>query len=213
MKVYDATFTIHKQIPVWPDDPIPQWQVLTSLTEGSVATTRAIQMSLHTGTHVDAPGHVLAHGISVAQLPISTLVGPATLIEVPFDHTAITRDFLQSCPIEPGSRLLFKTRNSHLWQEKGLHFTTDYVAFTPDAAAYLVNLQVLLVGTDGFSVDQFTSTKLPAHQIFLQNNVVIIELINLTQIAAGQYFLITAPLKITPADGAPARVYLIENFS
>ncbi len=212
MIVHDATFTIEAHTAVWPGDPAPRWKVLASVENGDAATTRAISMSLHTGTHVDAPAHVLPQGHSVAQLSLTTLVGAATLIEVPFEHSKITREFLQTCAIAPGDRLLFKTRNSRLWQEKGLHFTPDYVAFTPDAAAYLVEQGVILVGIDGFSVDPYAKKNLPAHHQLLQNNVVIIELMNLIHIPAGHYLLITAPLKLTPADGAPARVYLLENI-
>lgn len=212
MNIYDATFPIHEAMAVWPGDPTPRQQLLSAIHEGATATTGAIFMSLHTGTHVDAPAHVLPNGISVEQLPSPQLIGPATVVEVPEHHHKITVEFLHTLHFPPGARVLFKTRNTWRWKTEGLHFTPDYVAFTPEAATYLIEQQVALIGIDGFSVDEYAASDLPVHRQFLQHNVVIVELLNLTRVVPGEYFLITAPLKVANADGAPARVFLFQQM-
>jgi arylformamidase len=106
------------------------------------------------------------------------------------------------------TRLILKTRNSSLAKEKTI--TPDYAFLSEDAAQYLVDKGIKLVGTDNFSIDEFHNNNQPAHHILLTAGVVIIEGLDLTGINPADYELLCLPLKIENADGAPARVFLKE---
>jgi len=72
---------------------------------------------------------------------------------------------------------------------------------------------VKLVGVDYLSIEPQGPEKqgYPVHNTLLRANVVIIEGLDMRGIAAGEYDLVCAPIKLQDGDGAPARVFLIER--
>jgi arylformamidase len=106
------------------------------------------------------------------------------------------------------TRVLFKTGNSRHWANNDPEFDKNFIALTGDAAMYLVHRGVKLVGVDYLSVEAYSSKTYPVHDTLLGAGVVIIEALNLSDVAAGDYELIALPLKLQGADGAPARVVL-----
>ena len=87
-------------------------------------------------------------------------------------------------------------------------FDHDLVFFTPDAAAWLGDQGVRLIGTDAPSVDPVSSADLAAHRAFLRCAVVIVENLCLRAVPDGDYEVMALPLCIAESDGAPARVVL-----
>ena len=121
---------------------------------------------------------------------------------------AIGRAHLEPHPIRGHERVLFRTRNSGFWASGRTDFVKDYTYVAPDAAEYLVELGVKLVGVDYLSVEQFRSGHHRTHLTLLRNGVVIIEGLNLTAPAPGEYELMCLPLLMQGIDGAPARAVL-----
>ena len=80
----------------------------------------------------------------------------------------------------------------------------------PDAAGFLVQQGVQLVGIDYLSIDKFESEKHPTHFALLTRDVVILEGLNLSEVSPGKYRLFALPLHLQDADGAPARVILTD---
>jgi arylformamidase len=113
----------------------------------------------------------------------------------------------------PGStrRLLLKTRNSKLWEMPSPRFEPDYVALDPDAARWIVDKGIRLVGVDYLSVQRFADSEATTHRVLLEAGVVIVEGLNLTSVAPGPYRLVCLPLKLVGSDGAPARTILIKE--
>ncbi len=107
-------------------------------------------------------------------------------------------------------RILFGTRNSHLWAKGETKFQTDFVAITEDGAEWLVERGVQLVGVDYLSVAPFNDSE-PTHTVLLKAGVVIVEGLNLCNVMRGFYDLYCLPLKIAGSDGAPARAILIQS--
>ena len=104
-------------------------------------------------------------------------------------------------------RVLLRTPNSALWNSPdGFH--SDYTYLTEGRARFLVEQGVKVVGVDYLSVEQFKKPGAPAHHALLGDGVVIIEGLNLSEAEAGQYEMYCLPLRVTDADGAPARVVL-----
>ena len=209
MRTYDITLTISPDLVVWPDDPPVEITRTSKIEEGAESNVTRINMSVHTGTHIDAPYHFLEDGGSVEDVPISLLTGRAYVYHLPDDVDLITLDLVENSPIPPRTkRVLFKTRNSNIWNSNPKTFDQNYVALAPDAAEYLIKRGVKLVGVDYLSVAQFTDTT-PTHQVLLSAGVVVVEGLNLSEVSQGRYTLYCLPLKIAGSDGAPCRAILV----
>ena len=166
---------------------------------------------MHSGTHVDAPLHFIDQGASVEQLPLDILVGPTAVIEIP-DADIITQDILESQPLpEEITRLLIKTRNAILWTDYKHTFNPDFVALDRQAARWVVDRGIGLIGVDYLSVQRFSDKDPATHRVLLEAGVVIVEGLNLHDVKPGSYQLICLPIKLVGSDGAPARTILVEE--
>ena len=208
MRTYDITLTVTPDMIVWPGDPKVSIQHTSSMDSGDNANVSQISMSCHTGTHVDAPHHFMNNGKTVENLSLDLLVGRAYVLYLP-EVSQITASVLKHADIPPRTRrLLFKTRNSDLWQDGHDEFEQDFVALSVDAAEWLVNRNVRLVGIDYLSIALY-NLGIPVHTILLDAGMVIIEGLDLSRVSPGRYTLHCLPLKLGGADGAPARCVLV----
>src|SRR5204863_3679193 len=107
--------------------------------------------------------------------------------------------------LDGATRVLFKTRNSRLLRKA--EYDPDFMAFDEGAARALVARGVALVGLDYLSVAH-ADTQVPVHRAFLDHGVVLLEGVDLSEIAPGRYELICFPLKLQGLDGAPCRAVL-----
>lgn len=201
----DVTLPLAPGMPVWPSEPAPQLTPLSSIANGDPANVSRLTLGTHTGTHVDAPRHFIEGGRTVEALPLAALCGPARVVPIQ-DRTAIRVAELEKIPLDGVMRVLFQTRNSALWNERG--FRTDFVYLEPDAATWLVKRGVQLVGIDYLSVERFDSPDYAVHHTLLGAGVVIVEGLDLREVTPGGYDLWCLPLKLVGGDGAPARVLL-----
>ncbi|MDX6694234.1 MAG: arylformamidase [Blastocatellia bacterium] len=210
MRIYDVSVPISEQTPTYPGDPgveIKQW---ASIGGGDAANVTLLHFGAHTATHVDAPAHFIEGASRVEAMPLDMLVGRARVFEIPEDAQEITANHLSTVELDGATRVLFKTRNSLFWNDNSKGFHTDYTYIAPEAARLLVECGVRLVGIDYLSVEAFKPARFDTHQALLSSGVVIIEGLDLREIAAGDYELICLPLKIAggTGDGAPARAIL-----
>ncbi len=158
----------------------------------------------HVGTHVDAPAPFLKGGATVDQLPLEILVGKTRVLDVPGVET-IERKDLEKADLRDDIRLLLRTRMSA--QARGDSRHEDSVAMSEDAATYLVQAGIKLVGFDDLSIDG-RGSDLKAHQVLLGAGVIVVEGLDLAQVEPGDYDMTCLPLRLVAADGAPARVVL-----
>ncbi|MCS6907499.1 MAG: cyclase family protein [Anaerolineales bacterium] len=208
MNIYDITLTLSPEIPTWPGDPKFVMERFDKIEAGDNTNTTRIEMSAHTGTHVDAPYHFFSHGKGVDQLSLRILNGRAYVLHLP-EVSVVTAAELARVNIPPRTRrLLIRTRNSEYWAAGVKEFRTDFVGLSADAADYLVRRGVKLIGVDYLSVAPYKQSR-PTHEVFLRNDVIIVEGLNLAEVPQGRYMLYCLPLKLKGADGAPARAILI----
>ncbi|MDP1808663.1 MAG: cyclase family protein [Actinomycetota bacterium] len=204
-RYYDISPTLGPMTPAWPTDPPVVFKPSKSVMKGAGSNVTGLSMSSHAGSHVDAPSHLYSDGMTVEKLPLDVLIGPASVVE--FTADIIDRGVLASSwPAGKVERLLFKTSNSMLWSSPA--FMPKFVGLTADAADYLVERGVKLVGIDYLSIEAEHGTGAPVHQTLLKNNIFIIESLDLSPVEPGGYELICLPLKLDGLDGAPARVVL-----
>ncbi|MBI3159474.1 MAG: cyclase family protein [Chloroflexi bacterium] len=207
MRTYDITLTISPDLVVWPEDPPVGLERVSRIEDGATANVTRLNMSAHTGTHIDAPFHFLSDGQTVENLDIDLLTGRAYVLYLP-DVDQVTAAMLENSPIPPRTkRVLLKTRNSALWANNAHKFDTNYVSLAPDGAQWMVDRGVKLVGVDYLSVAAFEDV-VPTHRILLGAGVVIVEGLNLAEVSQGRYTLYCLPLKLQGSDGAPARAIL-----
>ena len=123
------------------------------------------------------------------------------------DPVAVRRGELESAAPKPGERLLLKTRNSdRRWADEP--FRTDFVFVAADAAEYLAECRVALLGVDYLSVGGYAIDMAATHRALLEAGILIVEGLDLCAVQSGAYELICLPLRIVGSDGAPARAIL-----
>ena len=212
MRIYDLTLPIHEGLSIWPGDPPVRVHRVASLEAGEAASVSEVSLGSHTGTHVDAPAHLLRDGTPVDALELEHLIGPAVVIHVPgTEHiTAATLAGLQLA--EGCRRILFRTHNSDAGLLAGPDFRPDYVALQADAGEWLAQRNPLLVGIDAPSVDPYEQEAGPVHHLLLERGIVVVEGLDLRGITPGEYHFCCLPLKLVNADGAPARAVLIDRL-
>ena len=205
-KIYDVSVPIHSGMHVYPGDPRFRARPVRSLADGDSFQLHKIALGNHTGTHVDAPLHFLKDGPTITDLPLEVMNGRARVIQV-HNTEKIDVPELREILLVDDFRVLFKTKNSLLWNSRK-HFSKDYAYLTPEAAQYLTENGIKLIGFDYLSVDRYGDTSYPVHKILLQNQVVLIESLNLSEVDEGEYELFCLPLPLSGMDAAPARVIL-----
>lgn len=190
----------------WPGDPEPSFQRISDIDQGADANVTLCRMTAHSGTHMDAPCHFLAGREGIEAFPLSVGIGRARVISLP-NVAVIGEHDLAANNIQPGERILIRTRNSNQrWDNK--EFQPDFIAINASGAQYLVDRGVALVGVDYLSVGAYNGDIVETHRIILGGGIWILEGLKLTAIPDGEYDMICLPIKIQGSDGAPARVVL-----
>jgi len=223
-EIIDITTPISPFTRVFPGDPKPAIERICTL-EGEGCAVSRLSFGSHTGTHVDAPSHVLNNGLPVDKLELESLMGMAAVLDFSSLTGALTANILEKAFLntkvsENISILLLKTKDSSR-KQKGVEDMSsqeeesEEEIFNPvyldeSAAAWIVGKRLKTIGIDSFSVDSFHSEVLPAHHILLSGRVNIVECLKLSSVGSGIYFFLCLPLKIEGCDGAPARALLID---
>jgi len=204
MKVYDVTDTITEGMTVYKNKPEKQPKITRS-TNGYVTESR-IDLDVHTGTHVDAPLHMLTDGDTFEAVSLKDLVGQCKVLDLTEVEDRITKADLEAFDIQQGDFVLLKTKNSY---ENAFNF--DFIFLAHDGAEYLTERGVRGVGIDSLGIERSQEGH-PTHKTLFTNKVIIIEGLRLKEMDQGDYFMVAAPLKLVGTDAAPARVLLIEGI-
>ncbi len=210
MTIYDISLPLSPCTPTYPGDPTIKIKSWLELERGDPANVSLLHFGAHSGTHVDAPAHFIAGGSKVDALPLDSLMGEVTVVEVPADVMSIDAGFINSNCKQTTERVLFKTRNSSFWDNPEAGFRTDYTYLEAAAARRLTELGIRLVGIDYLSIEQYQSEGFETHLTLLSSGVVILEGVDLRNVSGGRYELFCLPLRIASGsgDGAPARAVL-----
>ncbi|MBS4172644.1 arylformamidase [Bacillus sp. FJAT-49736] len=199
----DISQPLTNNIAVWPGDTPFHYEVeVTKEQSGSVNIGKVI-MSVHTGTHIDAPFHFDTNGGKVKDLDISIYVGNARIIDVSHLNKIGAKE-LEDYDLEGVSRLLLKTKTT----STPTIFPNSIPVFCSDLGPYLHQIGVKLFGVDVPSVDPLDSKDLETHHALFDNGVHILENVVLDEIHPGDYYLVALPLKIEEADGSPVRAII-----
>lgn len=206
MRVYDLTHTIHKDMTVYPGDEKPEIEsVFTIITHG--VAEKKITLLTHTGTHMDAPAHMIDGGKTLDAFKPEDFIGDALVIDV--THLSERIGFEDVLPYGPWLQdvkyVFFKTGWSEHWGTDA--YLKGFPVLTKKAANWLCEQRIRAVGIDALSIDCVEDDEYPVHRILLGCEMLIIEnLTNLEALPERAFKVACLPVKIEGADGAPARV-------
>lgn len=195
MTVFDISAEITSAKP-YPGDPETSVRRIRSIKNGDGYNLSTLSMSLHSGTHIDAPYHFLENGLTANEISLSALMGECSVVSFLGQNDDITgRDIEEA--VSPGTRkVILKTLGEcHL---------------TRSAAAALISLGVELVGIDSNSI-AVEDDEDYIHREMLMAGVILLEGLTLRHVQSGKYTLVAMPLKIDGVEAAPCRAILMKN--
>jgi len=202
--IIDISLPVHPDMPTYPGNQPTYFEHVVK-PSGSQLTN--ITIDSHAGTHIDAPSHAGIANQTMDDYTLDVFYGPVRVIEI-FNEPLISVDDLRNENIQAGERVLFKTDNSLRGFEA---FHDDWTALSSDAATYLAESGVILVGIDWFGIKQKGAPDNGAHTELLKHGIPILEGIDLSRADEGTYILSAFPIAYQGIDGAPARAVLIKD--
>lgn len=215
-RIIDISVGISQDMPVYPGDPKPSIENVFSIGKDGFAVSE-ISMGTHTGTHIDAPSHIISEGATIDTLPLNYLVGKAIVLDLSDQDGNISSEILDyhfkqvivheksECVI-----LLLKTSKSQsLSEDFGKRCSNVFLDET--AGPWILKYGFKTVGVDLFSIDLESDHDLPNHKLLLKNNICIIENLDLSGVKGEVYKFICLPLKLVGCEASPARAILIER--
>ena len=207
MKIYDISRKISEDMVIYKNrkEKSPKISVTRRLEEG--ANESKLDIHVHTGTHVDAPYHVLANGKKINELSPDKFMGKCIVIDFTKVNNAITKkDFEKvKIKIKKDDVVLLKTKNS---LEKEFDF--NFVYLEKSGAEYLASKKIKAVGIDSLGIER-NQPNHETHKILLGKSIPIFEGLDLSKIKQGRYFFHGLPLKIKNGDGSMVRAVLVEK--
>ncbi len=201
--IIDISQGLSESTVVWPGDTPFTREWVMRIPDGASCNVSTLRMSVHCGTHSDAPFHFDDTGTATESLDLHAFIGPCRVVEVRSEDGIHASD-LEGLDLTRDRRLLFKTRRpctATTWRD-------DFSFVAVDAARVLAEARTLLFGLDTPSVDPMESKTLEAHHILAEAGVRWIENLELSHVTPGRYELIALPLKIVGGDAAPVRAVL-----
>lgn len=199
----DVSQPLHRRIPTWPGDVKFSYELTSTKEESLSVNVGQVRMSIHTGTHIDAPFHFDSDGARTLDLDVNIYIGPARVVHLPNPTSIHPRDF-DKAALQGVKRLIVRT---DAWPNKQ-EFPTRIPPVDPELAPLLEDCGIQLLGLDLPSVDAIDSKDLPGHHALARHGVMILEGLVLDHITPGDYELAAVPLALQDADGSPVRALL-----
>lgn len=206
MKIYDISMTIHEMMTVYKNKPEKKPKITNrSNFQTAQAYESTITMDMHTGTHIDAPLHMIEGGETMSLYSIERFVVKAKVLDLTHIEEAINQKDLEAFDIQENDFILFKTRNSSVEV-----FDFNFVYLEKSGAKFLVDRKIQGVGIDALGIER-NQPNHETHKLLLGNQIMIVEGLRLKDVPEGEYTLIVLPLKILETEAAPARAILIQQ--
>ncbi len=203
MKLIDITHPLSNATAPWPGDTQFNFEFVCRLRDGASCNVGKFTSGIHSGTHMDAPLHYNDAGLSIDQLDLGLLLGPARVFLAAGTMT-LTRDHFAGLDGRATPRVLVRTNHC----DDKTKFPARIPLLAPDVPAWLATQGVTLIGLDLPSVDQIDDPTMQVHHRLDAANILILENLDLRAAPPGVYELIALPLKLAGAEGSPIRAVL-----
>src|SRR3989338_9045958 len=204
MKVYDLSPEISGEMAVYKDrlEKRPKIFLTRTLKEG--ASESKLDIYVHTGSHVDAPYHVLTNGKTIEKISPDRFMGKAIVLDFTKVKNAITEKHFKSAKIQKNDIVLLKTKN-----KPDKEFDYDFTYLEKSGAECLASKKIKAVGIDSLGIERSQPNHI-THNILAENGIPIFEGLDLSKIKQGKYFFHGLPLKIKNGDASPVRAVLVK---
>ena len=207
MKIYDLSPEISEKMSIYKNrlEKRPKITVTRTIKEG--ANESKLDIYVHTGSHVDAPYHVLQNGKTIEKLGLGKFMGKAVMLDFTKTKNAITKNNFKNLKIkiQKDDIVLLKTKNK---AEKT--FNPNFIYLEKTGAEYLASKKIKAVGIDNLGIER-NQPNHETHKILARKNIPIFEGLDLSKVKQGRYFFYGVPLKIRKGDGSPVRAVLIKK--
>ena len=165
-----------------------------------------LEASVHAGTHVDAPAHLLANGATIDQIDLASLCGPAVVYDArratAAGRPARPSDLVPADPAAASGKIALVRLG--LGHEVGAGCVPPELrGFSVELAAALLAAGARCVGTDDLSVDPQGQSAV--HELLLRAGLPIVELLNLESVGEGPCGFAALPLRLAGVEAAPCR--------
>lgn len=210
--IYDLSVTLKSGMPTWPDNPQVSIETVGNVPEDGYTAEKYFSFS-HSGTHVDAPSHMVHKATTVDKIDLKRLVGKGHCIRPSFKGAEITRADFEAVwnPAYENKIILINTG----WDKKrsfSKEFQTEFPGLSTDAAEFFTEHRVKLIGIDTLGIEPYEHKDYRVHRALLALDIPFIEdLSGLDQLEEGKEYIIAAlPLKIGNGSGSMARVVAMD---
>lgn len=206
--VLDLTHPISEAMPVYPGC-IPPVIRTAHTVEADGFAEKQLSIYTHTGTHIDAPAHMLAGAPTLDQLGAGHFVGTACVIDVARSDVIAPAALEAQAPLIDGCAfVLFHTGWDRHWGRPA--YFEAFPVLSVEATHWLAGRDLKGVGFDAISVDPVGATDFRNHLVLFRAGMISIENLKGLQPLIGQRFLFSClPLKLEQADGSPVRAVAI----
>lgn len=196
----DITMPLRHGMTHYPGDPDIVFETVLDLRLGARVNVKRYSFGSHSGTHVDAPYHLLADGKKTDELPVDFFIGRAKVFAFDSD---ISEAQLKGLDIKADEIVLLKTPNSSRLLDA---YDPNHACLLPCAAQRLADIGVRAVGIDCLSIE--SDAALPVHRLLLSAGIPIIEGLDLSKAETGAYRMTAMLMRIEGSDGAPIHAIL-----
>jgi arylformamidase len=205
--VEDGMVTYKGLPPPQISDHLSREQSRANYAEGTEFHIGRINMVANTGTYLDAPSHRFADGRDLSELDLLSLADRDAIVVDATDPAirAIARRSFEGLPLQ-GKAVLVRTGWDAHWRTN--RYFEGHPFLTADAAAFLRDAGVTLVGIDSFNIDDTADKHRPVHTILLAAGIPIVEhLRGLGQLPASGFRFSAVPVKVKGMGTFPVRAY------
>jgi kynurenine formamidase len=172
--------------------------------EGTEFHIGRIDMVANTGTYLDSPFHRYADGKDLSELPLTSLAGLEGIV-ICCDTMAVTRDAFDGLDLQ-NKAVLVQTNWDQHWRTDA--YFEDHPFLTEEAALYLKQCGVKLVGIDSYNIDDTRGKTRPAHSILLGAEILIVEhMTGLAHLPDTGFQFFAVPPKVKAFGTFPVRAF------
>ncbi len=205
--IHDISVLVRPGTPEWPGDVPFSCGWTCRIADGAAINLSSVAGSPHVGTHADAPLHVHDGWAASDEMPLEPFLGPVRVLDVsgaPDGPLALRPDDPR---VAGFARLLLRTGRGIA----GGAFPGRWPVLSPDAASALARSGLCLLGVDAPSVDERESKTLPVHHALFAGGAFVLENLDLSLVAEGDYELVALPQRLAGLDAAPVRAVLLSR--
>jgi len=211
-RIIDLSYPITSDMLVYPGTERPSFQWVGRVNSEGYNLTR-MTMLVHTGTHVDSPGHFLEESQWIDEMSLDRFYGPAKLFRLnkkPDNQEVSLKDVIQSgFQMDEEDIFVFATGIEIYANTRDYNYLYPYPS--EELIKWLISKKARAFMTDATSVDPVSEKDSRIHKMLFGAGIPIVEnLQNLSEVPVNEHFIISAlPLKLSGREGSPCRAIAI----